>query len=172
MIEMLACIAVTAVLLSLVGAAQVSFVNYIKRQERQVQVLVDVQRAQRLIVRDVRCASDLPGAHAGYEAGPSTLICRVPAHDPTGDSAPASSVVVYTIGGPDGRSLVRTVFADGGTVATAADRVLIEDVASVTFERSTSGPAETVQCTITVPENRMYTSRPAVYSFVVGGRHE
>jgi prepilin-type N-terminal cleavage/methylation domain-containing protein len=172
LIEMLVCITVVGALASAVSVTYVAMLRYLKKENRQVQLLTDVQQAQRLVVQDVRCACALPDAYGSYDAGASTLICTVPVGETAGDAARGSHTVVYAIGGQDGRSLVRRVFDERNNVTPHSERILLEDVESLIFDRLPDGAPDTVRCTITVAEGRMHKSRPATYSFIAGKRYD
>ena len=54
LIELLVCLAVLSVLLPIISVSYISMLRHVGKTRRQVQLLMDVQQAQRFIVRDVR----------------------------------------------------------------------------------------------------------------------
>jgi len=168
LIEMLTAIAVTAVLSSIVAVAYDAMLDQFRAANKQVQLLIDVQRAQRFIVGDVRRADALPDEYAAYDADASTLICTVPSGETARGATPGASVVIYTTGGRDGRSLVRRVFPDAADPATHSETVILGDIESVVFDRSLDAGGRLVRFTISSAKDRMHKDRPTVYSFVAG----
>ncbi len=175
LIEMLTYMAIFGVIAAAVYTAYYPLLGYLRKENRQVQLLLGVERAQRRIVQDVRRAIALPDEHASYTADESTLICRIPLAHTIEDRTTDSYVVIYTLVGRDAKSLVRKTVLDDGDPGPDPERVLLKDMESVVFDRfdrSPTGRNGTVRCTITAPKNRMYKSKPTVYSFVAARKHE
>lgn len=172
LIEMPTCITILAVLSSVIAVAYDAMLDQVRAANKQVQLLVDVQRAQRLIANDVRRATVVPDAYGTYDADASTLICIVPAADTSDEVAPDSSVIVYTLAGREARGLVRRVFADAGDSASYTETTILGNIESVVFDRSLDAGGQCVRFTITAPNDLMHKDAPTVYSFVVGRQHE
>ena len=136
LVELVTYLAIFGVICTGVYTAYYSLLGYLRRENRQVELLLGVERAQRLIAQDIRRAIALPDGHASYTADESTLICRIPPAHTTEDETPDSYVVIYTTGGRDGRSLVRKTFSEDGDVGPYPERVLLKDLESVVFDRS------------------------------------
>ena len=172
LIELMTYMAVFGVISSTIYTTYYSFLGYLKKENRQIQLLIVVEHAQELMMQDVRCATALPSEYASYKADASTLICTLPLPHTVEDETPGSYVVIYTRGGQDGKSLVRKSFSEEGNTEPDVENVLLKGIDSLVFEHSLDGQDDMVRFTITAPKNTMYKNKPTVYSFVAVRRND
>ncbi|MBN1916304.1 MAG: hypothetical protein JW889_00225 [Verrucomicrobia bacterium] len=172
LVEMLTCITVLAVLSGVTAVAFDAILDHVRASNRQVQLLIDVRRAQRFIVNDVRRATALPTAYGAYDADSTTLICTVPAPKTADGEAAGSSVIIYAVGGRDGRSLVRRVFSDADDSTSHTETIILGDIDGVVFDRSLDASGRVVRFTVSAPKDLMHKDGPTVYSFVAGREYD